>query len=656
MLEKYQGQIWTDEERGWMFALTGEFPPTGVPDLGFDSQALFDDLSGRVTEFETKIQDTVRLTSEAFPSEVADSFKQAMGLLTGAGAGPNVFDQFRGQLRKMSGQQATLSQKLQSAQWEIWAELATMLIELAIDAAMAFFTGGLSMGEAALARARAAYNILMAMHRLLSYLPLGPSVFEMFEEMVQSLAVNLAQLTINPPEKRPSGIDWKNVGESGLFGLAAGGFIHAFSSLGSLFKNKFSDFFKKNFDKDLFNKFDKSKFPGLDKGFFNKKDFFDNPDLVTHFKKRDPIANTVYHVPETFVTHGLGETLSEILVSGALYGQWQFNWSTLVGAGASDNIHGGLHSALTGPGNWLHNKVFPNGNLFTGFYNRTFSPNSTNSHDSGGAGGDVNGGTDSLTGSGTPPVTPPPALPAPSGPLPLSSTPKTAPTGNAPLPGTPAGTPRTTPLGTPPAAPPVRTPPSISADSEYEYDSDSTDYESIFDGGSDTGSDVGSTTSEIPPALPPGTNTTTGLDLPANSLPQGVPQGSNLNPPLTKFEGTPGHGDGLDSGGARNPLPGGGLPGPPWARQASPPPPARTRRSTRRRAARPRRVHPAAAGHARWPAAVGPAAVGAAPGSGQPGGQGTRGPGAREGSGRRAPRHRSRTPTPAPTPTPARTR
>lgn len=410
MLEKYEGAAWTEEERGWMFTLIGEFPPSGIPELGFASEAMFDEMSEKLTALESELQDAISRVAEAFPEEAAEAFEAAVGLLTGAVGGKNVFDSYRRDLRTMGDQRNTQSQKLQASIWEIWAELATMLIEIAISVALAPFTGGASLFQATMAKIRAAFNILMSLHRLLSYLPLGPSIFEMFEEMLQSLAVNLAQLTINPPEWRPDGVDWKNVGVSGLMGLAAGGFTHLFTKISNILKNHISKIFKKNFDTDLFFKFDKNKFPPVDKNQLNKKKIFDNPDLARVFKKPDPVANVIWHVPVTIVAHGAGEGLGGAAVMQAVYGQADWGWNNFVGPGVSSLAHEGIQTGLTAPGHWLHTKIYPDGNLLTKYINKAYFPGSSNrsSSGSGGSGGDVNTGNGPATGSDTPPVTSPP--------------------------------------------------------------------------------------------------------------------------------------------------------------------------------------------------------------------------------------------------------
>ncbi|OEV11676.1 hypothetical protein AN220_30415, partial [Streptomyces nanshensis] len=97
------------------------------------------------------------------------------------------------------------------------------------------------------------------------------------------------------------------------------------------------------------------------------------PNLNNLFKRPDPITNTLWHVPVTFLAHGAGEGLAGFLVVGAVYGKWEFQWNDWVGGGTSALVHGGLHTGLTTPGHTLHNKLFPNGNLFTDYINNSYT-------------------------------------------------------------------------------------------------------------------------------------------------------------------------------------------------------------------------------------------------------------------------------------------
>ncbi|OEV25498.1 hypothetical protein AN220_13420, partial [Streptomyces nanshensis] len=233
MGDQYEGVAWTEEERGLMFALVGEFPPSGIPELGFESMSSFDEMSQKLTELETDLQDMVAEVAETFPEEAAEQFKAGVALLTGAaGAGASAFNSYRSTLRNMSSGRLTQSQQLQKAIWEIFVELGTMIAEIAIATALAPFTGGASLFQATMARIRGAFNILMALHRLLSYIPAGPGLLEMIQEMLQDLGTQLLQLTINPPEWRPDGIDGKSLWVSALQGLGAGSFIQLFNKIG----------------------------------------------------------------------------------------------------------------------------------------------------------------------------------------------------------------------------------------------------------------------------------------------------------------------------------------------------------------------------------------------------------------------------------------
>ncbi|MGO4425633.1 hypothetical protein AB4Z54_44810, partial [Streptomyces sp. MCAF7] len=105
---------------------------------------------------------------------------------------------------------------------------------------------------------------------------------------------------------------------------------------------------------------------------------FNSPDLDQIFKnsglfKPDPIKNMAYDFPAAFVSHGLGEGFAEVVVTGLLQGNWAFKWETFVFSGTSAMADMGAGMALGSGAGWLHGKVFPNGNIFTDFINKSYA-------------------------------------------------------------------------------------------------------------------------------------------------------------------------------------------------------------------------------------------------------------------------------------------
>ncbi|MFJ4895760.1 hypothetical protein ACIP5U_38110, partial [Streptomyces sp. NPDC088788] len=98
-----------------MFVLTGELPPSGVPELGFESVAVFDELASGLTDFEAGLRDVVGRVGETFPEEVAGPFAAGVALLTGASGGVSVFDGYRRGLREMGEGRLQQSLQLQKA-------------------------------------------------------------------------------------------------------------------------------------------------------------------------------------------------------------------------------------------------------------------------------------------------------------------------------------------------------------------------------------------------------------------------------------------------------------------------------------------------------------------------------------------------------------
>ncbi|MGO4417918.1 hypothetical protein AB4Z54_03885, partial [Streptomyces sp. MCAF7] len=231
---------YTPEEAMWIQILIGEKPIHAKANLAWESQDQFPDLADNLVAFVDSVRDAIADVARAFPKPVGDALTQAMEPLTGSGGSNGIGDLLNRLRMDLPNERGQQSMKIQQAHWEIIAEITMMLIELAMLAAMSFFTGGASLSAAALVRARHALAILMAMQRLLNFFPIAGALLEAVQEMIQALAVNLAQLTIPPPNRRPDGIDGKNVLESGFYGFVTGLFIDIFQGAAKFFKKGIS--------------------------------------------------------------------------------------------------------------------------------------------------------------------------------------------------------------------------------------------------------------------------------------------------------------------------------------------------------------------------------------------------------------------------------
>ncbi|MFE5238788.1 MULTISPECIES: lonely Cys domain-containing protein [unclassified Streptomyces] len=320
-----------EDVRKMLWILLGEMPLQARENLAWESRALYLDLGKRVLELRDAVQQSVLNAGRALPEDVARGYVQGLSLLTDDG-GVNRLQELVDQLDDMADGQIDYSMKIQESKWEIIAEIVMLLIELAFLAAMAFFTGGTSISQMALARARSRLAVLMIIDRLLRMTHIAPALSGAFAEAIQTLAVKLAQIAFNPPARRPPGIDWGDVGKAAAFGALGGLFEGAFGH----FSDKFKNWFK------------------------NGADYFDHLDI--DFPKRNPFLakglNEVYDIPAVFVVSGLSETLAEVLVTGLFDGKWEFKWETFVGSGTSGVFGMYAESAIGGGALWLNNKFF----------------------------------------------------------------------------------------------------------------------------------------------------------------------------------------------------------------------------------------------------------------------------------------------------------
>lgn len=230
-----------DDVRKMLFAL-GLEPPQASSDMAYGSSMPFDEYAQALLDLRDRIMESVNRVDGALPTQVADVYKQAMAMLTGAG-GQDAMGEFADNLREISKGQVGHSRNIMESKWEVIAEIIQLIIELAFIAAMAFFTGGLSFGDAALARTRSRLAVLIILDRLLRMTHLAPAFSEALQEAFTTFAVRMAMLGLNKGDRRPDGIDWGAIGKSAAFGALAGFFISGLSSVfGSFFKNIFNNF------------------------------------------------------------------------------------------------------------------------------------------------------------------------------------------------------------------------------------------------------------------------------------------------------------------------------------------------------------------------------------------------------------------------------
>ncbi|WP_299531703.1 hypothetical protein [uncultured Streptomyces sp.] len=313
-----------------LFVLLGSKPLQARENLAYDSRELYLDHGRGLRDLREAVRQSVSEAGTNLPPEVAKRYVAGLSMLTDDG-GVDHIQRMIDQLDDLAMGQVDHSMKIQASKWEIIAEIVMLLIELAFMAALAAFTGGTSLSQMALARARSRLAVLMIIDRLVRLSKFAPTLGGALEEAVQALAVRLAQMAINPPGRRPDGIDWSDIGKAAAFGAVAGAFESLLEGAGNYFKK----YFKNTFD-----------------------------DVDTYFKNNPFVGGVVNHgaeIPEVFIVSGLSEGAAETLVNWAFEGKLEWNWDTFLGAGSAGVATVAAMSLAAGGGLWLHNTFGPDG-------------------------------------------------------------------------------------------------------------------------------------------------------------------------------------------------------------------------------------------------------------------------------------------------------
>ncbi|WP_449343903.1 scabin-related ADP-ribosyltransferase [Streptomyces mexicanus] len=359
-----------------LFILTGERLLQADEDLAYDSRQPYARLGKRVRELSGLIESSVRDIAQSMPEDVAREYVRAMNLLIDDG-GKNLLRDFGTQLDAIADGRVKTSMDIMEAKWQVIAEVVRLLIEIAFYLAMSFFTGGASLTQIALAKARSRLLVLTTLSHLLERTHLMPSLTEALEEAFTTFAVRLAMMVGAPDGRRPGGFDWKQILQDGLFGLTVGFFDSVFRDIAhGILKGYDKTFYKSPPDLD----FKGSSKNGPDVP-TNRPDLFhdggdlpkDGPD--THRSGADAgrggsdlpggghltagpppgaAATTGHHLVKEggdFLASGGAESLAELLINGST------SWSTFVGAGVSDRVGTALNAGAVNTGNALRDLV-----------------------------------------------------------------------------------------------------------------------------------------------------------------------------------------------------------------------------------------------------------------------------------------------------------
>ncbi|MCW2860643.1 MAG: hypothetical protein JWP48_2351, partial [Actinoallomurus sp.] len=247
------------------------------------------------------IADTAGEIDGALPDEVVAQYKQMLEVLTGSNGGADHIGEIRDGLGNGSEQLGDWARNLGEAQVQILAMIIALEIQLDILAAMAFFTGGLSMGEEALAKAETALSLMLVMQRLLAMLQnLVPTFLQAAIGALIMLAASLISNAMGNADPHKPGINWTWVAEGALGGALADLGIRG---IGGVFDKAIGDGLK-----------------GLDNTF----------------------VTALTDVGGDFIKMGGGAAFSSTITAGAITGHWQFSPMMMVGAGVGGALIGGM--------------------------------------------------------------------------------------------------------------------------------------------------------------------------------------------------------------------------------------------------------------------------------------------------------------------------
>ncbi|MDX3329532.1 hypothetical protein PV405_33555, partial [Streptomyces sp. ME02-6979-3A] len=324
--------------RTMLWILLGEMPLQARENLAWESRQLYLALQKGLIDLRAASRETIQMVEDALPPEVAKPYIESVRMLTDMPGGTDPIQQLLYQLDELANGQIDYSQNIQGSKWEIISEIIMLLAELALLAALMAFTGGASVSQMFLARARSKLAILMIIDRLLRMTHIAPTLGEAVQEAIQTLAVRLAQIGLNTGGRKPGGVDWKDVGVAAAFGALTAGFMEIFDK----FLKPVSNYFK-NVLGDVFDKFHINPNSLLFKGLVNGP-----PAVVT-----------------TFVVGGAAESTAEVIINGAFYDKWEFKWETFVGSGTSTLFDAGAGLAIGAGAFTIYNNYFNNKNQFT---------------------------------------------------------------------------------------------------------------------------------------------------------------------------------------------------------------------------------------------------------------------------------------------------
>ncbi|MGH3382934.1 MAG: hypothetical protein ACRDP6_50225, partial [Actinoallomurus sp.] len=292
MADTPQGIAFNEDERRLFLFLMGMEPSEAVPQDVFALGDPFATLDHDLGTLPAHYSETATKIDGALPDEAVTQFKGMFADLTGASGGINHIEEIRNAARLMAEQVENWGRSLGQAQVQILATLIALEIQLDIMAAMAFFTGGASLGEEAVAQAEARLTLMMIMQRLLALLEfIMPTLIQAAIGALIMMAASLVANALGDGDPHKPGINWEWVGAGALGGALADVGIRG---VGGIFDKMIGD--------------------GL-KGLENK--------YITELT----------NIGGDFLKMGAGSAIASTFTEGLLHGDWKFSPMMFVGAG-----------------------------------------------------------------------------------------------------------------------------------------------------------------------------------------------------------------------------------------------------------------------------------------------------------------------------------
>ncbi|GAB3976058.1 hypothetical protein GCM10029978_061830 [Actinoallomurus acanthiterrae] len=322
--EPWGGFVFNEDERRLFLFLMGMEPPEANPGQIFGLAQAPEDLAAELEGLAALIEDTLAKVDGALPDEVIAQYKAMLRELMGSNGYGSHIDEIRDGALAAATQFGSWARSLGQAQIQIVSTLIAMQIQLAIMSAMAFFTGGASLGEEAVAYNTARLSLTMILQRLAGLIEfIVPTAIQAAIGALIMMAASLISTALGYGDPNKP-INWTWVAEGAVGGALADlgirGTGAGLSGLGKWFDGLVGDNFKKYLD----------------------------TNIVTELK----------NIGGDFVKMGVGSGIAGTLAPGLVEGYWHFDPMMIVGGGIGGALFGSITRGVhLGAGGYSMKKI-----------------------------------------------------------------------------------------------------------------------------------------------------------------------------------------------------------------------------------------------------------------------------------------------------------